>query len=256
MSEPQVLLQETHGPVRLITMPGVPKRGNPISRAYSRQLLDAIVEAEQAPDISAVVLAGAEKYFSVGSDLAELRTMNAVEAVESDWLEEFDRIALARKPLIAAVRGHAVGGGFELALSCDIIVAAEDASLALPETGIGVIAGQGGTQRLIQRAGLALATDMILTGRRISGAEAVQLGVAARACPAGEVITTAIEIGKTIAERSPASIRFAREVLRAAGEDQLRHSMRIERLLASVLLDDTEMKRRVGDFFASKQQKS
>ena len=138
-------------------MTGKPRRGNPLSRELASDLVAELIEAEQDASIHALVLAGTETHFSVGADLAEVSQMTGIDAVLADWLEEFDRFAKARKPTIAAVRGHAVGGGFELALSCDILVCAEDANLALPETGIGVIAGQGGTQRLIQMAGRAIA---------------------------------------------------------------------------------------------------
>ena len=125
-------------------MSGTPSRGNPLSRqAFAGDLVGSLIDAERDPAIHAVVLAGTETHFSVGADLAEVHQMTGVDAVLADWLDEFDRFAEARKPTIAAVRGHAVGGGFELALSCDIMVCAEDANLALPETEIGVIAGRG-----------------------------------------------------------------------------------------------------------------
>ena len=182
--------------------------------------------------------------------------MTGIDAVLADWLEEFDRFAKARKPTIAAVRGHAVGGGFELALSCDILVCAEDANLALPETGIGVIAGQGGTQRLIQMAGRAIASDLILTGRSLSGREASALGIAARSCPADKVFETAIAVGKKIAERSAPAVRFAREVIREASEHPMRQSLRMERLLAALILDTPERKQRVAAFLNRKAIKT
>lgn len=248
MTEPLAL--ETHGAVRLLRMTGQPRRGNPLSRDLTRRLLDAVLEAERDAGIAAIVLTGTETHFCVGADLMEVNRITAAEAVLTDWLEEFDRIAAARKPIIAAVRGHAVGGGLELALSCDFIVCAEDARLSLPETGIGVIAGQGGTQRLIQLAGRAIAADMILTGRVIAGDEAARLGIAARAVGAERVLDEAMAVAAAIGERSPASIRFAREVLREAGEAHLRQSLRIERLLAAVVLDTEEKKQRVGAFVA------
>src|SRR5205085_12432584 len=116
------------------------------------------------------------------------------------------------------VRGHAVGGGFELALYCDLIVAADDARFALPETGIGVIAGQGGSQRLVGLAGRAIAADLILTGRELSGAEARNHGIVARSVPANEVLATAIAIAEAIARRSAPAVAFAREVLLEASE--------------------------------------
>ncbi len=237
-------------------MTGKPRRGNPLSRELASDLVAELIEAEQDASIHALVLAGTETHFSVGADLAEVSQMTGIDAVLADWLEEFDRFAKARKPTIAAVRGHAVGGGFELALSCDILVCAEDANLALPETGIGVIAGQGGTQRLIQMAGRAIASDLILTGRSLSGREASALGIAARSCPADKVFETAIAVGKKIAERSAPAVRFAREVIREASEHPMRQSLRMERLLAALILDTPERKQRVAAFLNRKAIKT
>ncbi|WP_043532033.1 enoyl-CoA hydratase/isomerase family protein [Litchfieldella xinjiangensis] len=245
----------TIGAVRLIRMTGSPRRGNPLSQDLIGGLLEAVIEGEEDKAVRAIVLAGTDTHFSVGADLHEVDRMTASEAILDDWLDEFDRIAAARKPMIAAVRGHAVGGGFELALTCDLMICADDARLSLPETGIGVIAGQGGTQRIIQLAGKAIAADMILTGRVVFGDEACQLGIAARSVPSREVIEESINIASAIAERSPEAIRFSREVLREASEGHLRQSMRIERLLASVVLDTQERKKRVGEFL-DKSRKS
>ena len=217
------------GAIRHLQMTGVPRRGNPLSRALTLELRDAVRAAEADDQVSVIVLSGTETHFSVGADLKELHLMSAAGAVLAGWLGEFDQLAQAAKPMIAAIRGHAVGGGLELALACDMIVCADDASLSLPETGIGLIAGQGGSQRLIQLAGRAVAADMILTGRIVGGAEAVALGIAARSAPAERLVDEAHAVAERIAARSPAAIRFAREVLREAGEGHLRQSMRIER---------------------------
>lgn len=239
---------KTHGPVRLLQMTGRPRRGNPLSKLLTQQLESAFIEAERDDDIGAIVLCGTESHFSVGADLTEVNQLTAVDAVLSDWLDEFDRIATLRKPVIAAVRGHAVGGGLELALTCDLIVCADDAKLSLPETGIGVIAGQGGTQRLLQRAGRSVAADLILTGRVLDGDEAGQMGIASRVVGTERVVEEAIRMANGIAGRSAPAIRFAREVLREASEGHLRQSLRLERLLASIVLDTPESKARVGAF--------
>lgn len=244
----------TEGAVRLLHMTGRPSRGNPLSGRLTTQLLGALIEAERDDTVRAIVLCGTATHFSVGADLREVDRLTAVEAVLDDWLDEFDRIATARKPVIAAVRGHAVGGGLELALSCDLMICAVDARLSLPETGIGVIAGQGGTQRLIQRAGRSVAADLILTGRMLDGQEAVQLGIASRVVEAERVVEEAKVMARVIAERSQPAIRFAREVLREASEGHQRQSLRLERLLASVVLDTEERKERVGTFLESRRR--
>ncbi|WP_274629006.1 enoyl-CoA hydratase/isomerase family protein [Arvimicrobium flavum] len=243
---------EDRGPVRILTMTGRPKRGNPLSAALTRALHDAVLAAERDPEVRVMVLAGTESYFSVGADLTEVHELSATQAVLDDWLAEFDRIAQARKPLIAAVRGVALGGGFELALTCDMIVCASDAKLGLPETGIGVIAGQGGTQRLLQLAGRSVATDLILTGRNLSGAEALAMGIVARSCPADQVLDQAVAVAEAIAARSQVAVRFAREVLREAADHPIRQSLKVERLLASLVLDSQECRDGIGEFLARK----
>lgn len=238
------------GPVRVLTMTGTPRRGNPMSAALAQALLQAVDAACAAPSVGAIVLAGTPTHFCVGADLTEVAKLDAVSAIRGRWLDDLDTLRRCPKPTIAAVRGHAVGGGFELALYCDLIVAAEDAHFALPETGIGVIAGQGGTQRLVTLCGRAIATDLILTGRGLSGREAQACGIAARTAPAGDVLPTAVAMARTIAERSAPAVAFAREVLYEASEGPLRQSLRIERLLASVVLDTAEAKARIGGFLA------
>ena len=237
-----------HGPVRVLTMTGEPRRGNPMSAELAGALLAAIDAASRDRAVKCLVLAGTVTHFCVGADLKEVAKMRAVDAVLGGWLTDLDAIRRSPKPIIAAVRGHAVGGGFELALYCDLIVAADDARFALPETGIGVIAGQGGTQRLVSLCGRAIAADLILTGRELSGREAHAYGIAARAVPAQSVVETAIAVAQAIAARSAPAITFAREVLLESTEGPLRQSLRIERLLAALVLDTPEAQERIGAF--------
>ncbi len=236
------------GPVRVLTMTGETRRGNPMSAELANALLEAIDAAGRDRAVKCLVLAGTPTHFCVGADLKEVAKMRAVDAVLGGWLTDLDTIRRSAKPIVAAVRGHAVGGGFELALYCDLIVAAEDARFALPETGIGVIAGQGGTQRLVSLCGRAVAADLILTGRELSGREAHAFGIAARAVPANSVVAMAIEVAQAIAARSAPAITFAREVLLEATEGPLRQSLRIERLLAALILDTPEAQERIGAF--------
>jgi enoyl-CoA hydratase/carnithine racemase len=239
---------ENRGPVRIVTMTGVPRRGNPMSPELTATLLASLKDAMADESVKSVVLAGTETHFCVGADLVDIIKLQGVSAILSGWLDDLDSIRRMPKPIIAAVRGHAVGGGFELALYCDLIIAAEDARFALPETGVGVIAGQGGSQRLMGLAGRAIAADLILTGRVLSGVEARDHGIAARAVPTAEVLKTAISAADAIAQRSAPAVAFAREVLLEASEGPLRQSLRIERLLAALVLDTVEAKERIGNF--------
>lgn len=236
------------GPVRILTMTGTPRRGNPMSAELAAALLGAIQVAAEEKTVQCLVLAGTPTHFCVGADLTEVARLRAVDAVLAGWLDDLDAIRRSPKPIIAAVRGHAVGGGFELALYCDLIVAADDARFALPETGIGVIAGQGGTQRLSALAGRAVAADLILTGRELSGREALAYGIAARVVPSIDVMQTALQVAQAIASRSVVAVAFAREVLFEATEGPLRQSLRIERLLAALVLDTPEAQQRMGHF--------
>ncbi|MCF3936108.1 enoyl-CoA hydratase-related protein [Acuticoccus sp. M5D2P5] len=245
---------EHRAAVTHIKMIGSPDRGNPLSEEMVAALLGAMDAAEADDAVKAMVLSGTERHFCVGADLRDIDTREAIAAVLGNWLEGHDKLTRRQKPVIAAVRGHAVGGGFELALGCDMIVAAEDARFSLPETGIGVIPGQQGTQRIIALAGRAIATDLALTGRVLSGIEARETGIAARAVPADAVVPTALEIGAAIAERSAPSIRFAREILWSASEGHLAQTFRTERLLASLVLDTAEKKERVGAFLAARRK--
>ncbi len=251
----ELLTVADHGPVRLIAMDkGV--RGNTLSEAIVESLLNAVKDAERDESVKAIVLGGSERHFCVGMDLKIVAAKNAVRAVEERWLDDIDQLRQCRKPIIAAVRGYAVGGGFELALYCDLIIAAEDAQFSLPETGIGLIAGQGGSQRLVAMCGRAIATDLVLTGRSLSGREAYEFGIAARVFPSERVLEEAIEIGQTIAKRSAVAVSFAREILHEATEAPIRQSLRIERLLASVVLDTAEARQRVGDFLERRNKRS
>lgn len=242
-----------HGAVRHLHMTGRPRRGNPLGAALVEALLAAMAEAEADDAVAALVLSGTDTHFSVGADLHEVAALSATAAILARWLDDIDRLARCTKPVVAAVRGHAVGGGFELALGCDLMVCGEAARLSLPETGIGVIAGQGGTQRLIQRAGRTLAADLILTGRVLDGREALAHGIAARCVPDGEVVGAAIAVAAAIADRSRPAIRFAREILHEAAEGPQTQSMRIGRLLAALVLDTDECRRRVGAFLEERR---
>jgi enoyl-CoA hydratase/carnithine racemase len=253
MSNDQLLAIDNLGAVRVLTMTGVPRRGNPMSSTLASLLLAAVADAASDDTVRCLVLAGTPSHFCVGADLTEIARLHAVDAVLAGWLDDLDTLRHSSKPIIAAVRGHAVGGGFELALYCDLIVAADDAQFALPETGIGVIAGQGGSQRLAALAGRAVAADLVLTGRVLSGREAGAYGIAARVVANADVLDTAIMMAQAIAARSTPAVRFAREVLFESSEGPLRQSLRIERLLAALVLDTPEAHERIGAFLDRKR---
>ena len=232
---------QTVGAVRVIQLTGLPKRANPLSAALMQELLQAVRDVETDDAVGAAVITGTDQFFSVGSDIAEMVGKTALDWLERAWMDDWDALRRSAKPLVAAVRGLAMGGGLELALLCDLIVCGEGARLALPETGIGVVPGAGGTQRLIALCGRAIASDMILTGRELSGTEAAAHGVAARTVPDDQVLQTALDMAQRITGRGKLAVRFTRELLREASDGPVWQSLRIERLMAYLVFDSPEV---------------
>ena len=243
----------TVGAVRVIELTGKPKRANPLSTGLMRELVQTIHDLANDDAVGAAVITGTEAFFSVGSDIAEMSGKNALDWVERGWMDDWDTLRQSPKPLVAAVRGMALGGGLELALLCDLMVCGEHAKLALPETGIGVVPGAGGTQRLIALCGRAIASDMILTGRELSGLEAASHGLAARAVPDDQVLETAIAMAQRISERGGLAVRFARELLREASDGPIRQSLRLERLMAYLVFDSPDVQSKLNAFLERKK---
>jgi enoyl-CoA hydratase len=227
----QTLLIRVENGVGLITL-NRPEALNALNQLITSELVHAIDTMEKDDDTGAIVLTGSSKAFAAGADIKEIKDKNFVDVFSEQFITAtWERIASARKPTIAAVSGHAIGGGCELAMMCDIIVAAECASFALPETTIGVIPGAGGTQRLTRVVGKALAMDMILTGRSLSAAEAREAGLVARVVPNGEHITTALEMAARIVRSSRPIVMLAKEAVNKAYETHLAEGIHLERRL-------------------------
>lgn len=227
----QTLLIRVENGVGLITL-NRPEALNALNQLITSELVHAIDTMEKDDDTGAIVLTGSSKAFAAGADIKEIKDKNFVDVFSEQFITAtWERIASARKPTIAAVSGHAIGGGCELAMMCDIIVATECASFALPETTIGVIPGAGGTQRLTRVVGKALAMDMILTGRSLSAAEAREAGLVARVVPNGEHITTALEMAARIVRSSRPIVMLAKEAVNKAYETHLAEGIHLERRL-------------------------
>ncbi|WP_442773282.1 enoyl-CoA hydratase-related protein [Paenirhodobacter enshiensis] len=228
---PDFILTETHGPVGLVTL-NRPEALNALNRQMTAELSQAVAAFDADPAIAALVITGSERAFAAGADIREIKDKTFAQV----WDEEFvtatwEGIARVRKPVIAAVSGHAIGGGCEIALMCDIVIASETARFALPEATIGIIPGAGGTQRLTRIVGKAVAMDMILTGRSLSAAEALALGVVSRVVPAGSQIETALEIATRLAAQSRPILRIAKEAVNHAYETHLQEGIYLERRL-------------------------
>ncbi|MFG1342454.1 enoyl-CoA hydratase-related protein [Xanthobacter autotrophicus] len=236
----ETILVATDGPVGIITL-NRPEALNALNRQITSELSHAAAAFDADPAIGAIVVTGSDKAFAAGADIKEIKDKTFAEVYEEQFITAtWEGLSRVRKPTIAAVSGHAIGGGCELALMCDIIIAAQTARFALPETTIGIIPGAGGTQRLTRIVGKAVAMDMILTGRALSAAEAVAMGLVSRAVGEGEHLAEAIALATRIAGSSHPIIQLAKEAVNKAYETHLQEGLYVERrlLYATFALDD------------------
>ncbi|MDO5369631.1 enoyl-CoA hydratase-related protein [Paracoccus sp. (in: a-proteobacteria)] len=225
------ILTARDGAVGIITL-NRPEALNALNAQLTAELSQAVDGMERDPAIHAIVLTGSDKAFAAGADIKEIRDKTFIEVFDEQFITAtWEAVARCRKPVIAAVSGHAIGGGFELAMMCDIIIAAECARFALPETKIGVIPGAGGTQRLTRVAGKALAMDMILTGRRLTAEEARAHGLVSRVVPDGQHLTVAVAVAQEIAASSRPIVMIAKEAVNKAYETHLAEGIHLERRL-------------------------
>lgn len=249
----ETILVSTEGPVGIITL-NRPEALNALNRQLTAELSAAAVAFDADPTIGAIVVTGSERAFAAGADIKEIKDKTFAEVYEEQLITAtWEGLARVRKPVVAAVSGHAIGGGCEIALMCDIIIASETARFALPETGIGIIPGAGGTQRLTRQVGKAVAMDMILTGRAIDAAEALTMGLVSRVVLAGTQVEEAVAIAARLATLSRPILQLAKEAVNKAYETHLQEGLYVERrlLYATFALDD----RREGmNAFAEKRR--
>lgn len=207
-----------------------PQALNAINRAMASELARAIGMMEDDSSIGCVMLAGQDKVFCAGADIKEARGVAFPQTLTENYLVELDALARARKPLVAAVAGPALGGGCEIAMMCDLIIAADTARFALPEVKLGVMPGAGGTQRLTQALGKAKALDLCLTGRPLEAVEAERLGLVSRVVPEAELEREAMSAASSIADMSLPAVLAIKEAVIAA-QDGLSQGLRLERRL-------------------------
>lgn len=234
------ILVTTQGPVGIITL-NRPEALNALNSAITAEISAAALAFDADPEVAAIVITGSDRAFAAGADIKELKDKTFADVYETQLITAtWEGLSRVRKPTIAAVSGHAIGGGCELALMCDIIIASETARFALPETAIGVIPGAGGTQRLTRIIGKAIAMDMILTGRTLNAAEARAMGLVSRVVPPGEQVSTAIELASALAKRSRPVLQLAKEAVNQAYETHLQEGIYVERrlLYATFALED------------------
>jgi len=203
---------------------------NALDFALIEALTDALEALDRDPDCRAIVITGAgDRAFAAGADVPELARQSPTSLTVDDTFHRWERIKRVRKPLIAAVRGFALGGGCELAMSCDLIVAGDDARFGQPEISIGVMPGAGGTQRLTRAIGVARAMEMVLTGRTMRADEAFAAGLVTRVVPTAETMESALQLADSIATMPPLAARAAKRSVLAAAELPLPAGLRAER---------------------------
>ena len=231
MAGPEMILVETHGRVGLIRL-NRPAALNALCDQLMEELGTQVRAFDADPAIGAIVLTGSDKAFAAGADIKEMKDLTYPEAFQEDFIAaRWETVLQVKKPVIAAVAGFALGGGCELAMMCDIILAADTAKFGQPEINLGVIPGAGGTQRLTRAVGKYKALDLILTARFIDAAEAERSNLVARVFPADELLPETLKIAGKIANLSPVAVQMAKQAVNRAFETTLAEGVRHERAL-------------------------
>jgi enoyl-CoA hydratase len=248
----QFILVEREGPIGLLTL-NRPQQLNALNWQLIRELADAAEAFDADGTIRCMILTGAgEKAFAAGADIKEMADQTPVTMLSSDF-SNWDRIRRIRKPMIAAVNGFAFGGGCELAMHCDIIVASETAKFGQPEINLGIIPGAGGTQRLARTLGKFVAMEMVLTGRTFSAQELYQLGLVNHVVPTGQHLEKAKEIARTIAEKAPIAVQLAKEAVQAAFETTQEQGLLTEKRLFATLFATEDQKEGMAAFIEKRK---
>ncbi|MBB3315314.1 enoyl-CoA hydratase [Rhizobium sp. BK181] len=248
----ETLIVETRGAVGLITL-NRPQALNALNSTVLKELLQAY-EAFQADDaVGAMVLTGSERAFAAGADIKEMQPLSYVDVYSRDLMSGWDDVAKVRKPVIAAVSGFALGGGCELAMMCDIIIASETAKFGQPEITLGVIPGMGGSQRLTRAVGRYKAMDLILTGRMMDAAEAERAGLVSRVVAPDRLLEEALEAAAKIASLSRPSVLMAKEAVNRALETTLDEGLRFERRLFHSLFSTEDQKEGMTAFIEKRK---
>lgn len=234
------ILTETRGKVGIIRL-NRPAALNALNGALMDELTDAVNAFEKNPAIGAMVITGNDKAFAAGADVKAMKDSSYMDVYLGDFITaNWERVTSARKPIIAAVAGYALGGGCELAMMCDFILAADTAKFGQPEINLGTIPGAGGTQRLTRFVGKSKAMEMILTGRMIDAAEAERCGLVSRIVPAADLVEDAVKTAAKIADMSLPAVMLAKEAVNRAYETTLAEGVRFERRVfhSTFALDD------------------
>ena len=250
----QHIIVETRGRVGVIRL-NRPQALNALNSEMIGEIAAAVDAFEADAAIGCMVVTGSDKAFAAGADIKEMAAKTYMEAFMSDFAATWDRVAHARKPVIAAVAGFALGGGCELAMQCDLIIAADTARFGQPEIKLGIIPGIGGTQRLTRAVGKAKAMDLILTGRMMDAAEAERAGLVARVVPAADLMAEAMKVAEAIAALSLPSVMVAKEAVNRAFEVSLAEGVAFERRVFHALFATEDQKEGMAAFVEKRPAK-
>ncbi len=250
----QHVIVETRGRVGIVRL-NRPAALNALNMVLIGELAAAIDGFEADAGIGCIVVTGSDKAFAAGADIKEMATKSYLDAFMGDFAASWDRVAHARKPVIAAVAGFALGGGCELAMHCDFIIAADNAKFGQPEIKLGVIPGIGGTQRLTRAVGKAKAMDMCLTGRMMDAAEAERAGLVSRVVPLASLMDETIKAAETIASMSLPATMLAKEAVNRAFETTLAEGVRFERRVFHSLFATEDQKEGMAAFVEKRPAK-
>ena len=248
----ETILLETHGRVGLITL-NRPQALNALNAQLVSEVNQVLDALEADANIGCIVLTGSKKAFAAGADIKEMAELTYPQIYMDDLFSDSDRVANRRKPIIAAVNGFALGGGCELALMCDFILAGDNARFGQPEINLGVLPGMGGTQRLTRAVGKAKAMEMCLSGRMIDAVEAERCGIVARIVPSDELLDEALKVAAVIASKSLPIAMMVKESVNRAFEVNLTEGVRFERRVFHAAFATQDQKEGMAAFIAKRE---
>jgi len=250
----QNIVVETRGKIGIIRL-NRPQALNALNAALITELTQAVQAFEADVGVACMIVTGSEKAFAAGADIKEMADKSYMDAFMGNFAVNWDALARARKPTVAAVAGFALGGGCELAMMCDVVIAADTAKFGQPEIKLGVIPGIGGTQRLTRAVGKAKAMDLCLTGRMMDAAEAERSGLVARVVPAANLMDEAMKVAETIASMSLPTLMIAKESVNRAFETTLAEGINFERRVFHSLFATADQKEGMAAFVAKRPAK-
>ncbi len=252
MNDFQMILTETRDRVGLITL-NRPKAYNALNYQLLTELSQSLEEFDGDKTIGAMVITGNQKTFAAGADITNMIDCSAEEMSKSPFIPAFEGIVKIKKPVLAAVSGYCLGGGLELAMSCDLIIASETASFGQPEINLGIIPGAGGTQRLTRAVGKSLAMEMILNNRTFTAEEALSYGLINAIYPVEDYLNKTLDLAQEIAQRAPLAIQAAKKAINQTFQGSLTEGLAFERKLFYALFDSKDQQEGMTAFLEKRQ---